>query len=294
MNNDSTNNNPIQIEIHHNNVNCSDIHHFTSLGGREDDDDGARGLSTCHISRKTGEIILYPEGSLIEVSKCRPKIKTGRVVHRGNITGFSNKSRMRLFKKLGKVDKSQLPIFITLTYPATFPTEKEIYKRHLDSFIKRLIYRFPKIAGVWRLEYQKRGAPHYHLMVWGLSEGKVLQRYISFIWYKVVGSGDEKHLKAGTQVKRVRSWRGVMSYAAKYMAKPDDISEFNCGRVWGMFNRSWLPMSTVIIFEVSAKTVIVAMRLMRRYAHLKSRDYGALSILISDTKQWARALDIPI
>jgi hypothetical protein len=106
-----------------------------------------------------------------------------------------------------------------------------------------------------------------------------------------VKSGDEKHLRAGTQVQKVRSWRGVMSYASKYMAKEMNFGQ-ECGRVWGYFNAGHIPWSKILEVEVSQEKIVKAMRLMRRYARIKARDFPSLTIFINDPDQWIRALDL--
>jgi hypothetical protein len=67
----------------------------------------------------------------------------------------------------------------------------------------------------------------------------IAKEWLAQAWYSVVNSGDPKHLAAGTQVQLVQSHRGVLSYAAKYTAKPqtlpDDWQE--PGRWWGVVNR---------------------------------------------------------
>jgi len=249
-----------------------------------------KGLSTVHNTRKNGQVELYMQGSLIKVTKKRTSLNNNSEVTRGKIRGFSRKSRSRLLNRLAMINKNEgMPLFITLTYPKEFPKENEVYKADLEKFIKRLVYRFPKVAGFWRLEFQKRGAPHYHLLIWGLPFSSAIKKYISWIWFKVVGSEDEKHLKAGTQVARVRSWRGVMFYAGKYMAKMDNI-EFETGRVWGYFNAGYIPWSSVEVLELTQEKVVKLMRLMRRYAHIKARDFPSLTIFINNPKRWQEVI----
>jgi len=257
----------------------------------------ALGLSTCHNTRKieknkekSGSITLYPDGSLVEVSKNRinPYAGKKRDWVRGKIKKFSKRSRSRLMRTLAKISKQVMPLFITLTYPAEYPENYEVYKADLDKFFKRLRYRFPEFACIWKLEFQQRGAPHYHLLVWGLSIH--CKQLISKLWYEVVGSGDEKHLKAGTQVQKIRSWRGVMSYASKYMGKLETGEQGLSGRFWGVSGRGAIPWSAIEKYEVFPAQVVQAMRLMRRYAGLKSRDYSSLGVYVNDVSQWKRAL----
>jgi hypothetical protein len=106
----------------------------------------------------------------------------------------------------------------------------------------------------------------------------------------VVNSGDPLHLKAGTQVARVRSWRGVMFYAGKYMAKMDNI-EFETGRVWGYFNAGYIPWSDCEVIELTQEKVVKLMRMLRRYAHIKARDFPSLTIFINNPERWKKAVE---
>lgn len=156
---------------------------------------------------------------------------------RQKVKGFSKASRRRLFKKLAALNQklAGVPIFVTLTYPNDFPVGFETYKCHLDTWAKRLARKYPDAFFLWRLEFQKRGAPHYHLLVWGVD--RIDKDWLSKSWYEVVGSGDEKHLRAGTKVESIRSWKGAWSYCGKYLGKVDAGHGEN-GRVWGVYNRA--------------------------------------------------------
>lgn len=61
----------------------------------------------------------------------------------------------------------------------------------------------------------------------------------------VVGSDDERHLRAGTQVQTVEPWRRVIGYAAKYLAKEtSDLPlawQAGVGRCWGVHQRQNAP-----------------------------------------------------
>ena len=193
-------------------------------------------------------------------------------------------------KSLGKLDKSILPVFITLTYPGQYPEEGKEWKRHLKNFIHRLVYKFPEACGVWKLEPQKRGAPHYHLLIWGV-EYYDLWKFTGKNWFEVVGSGDINHLKAGTQVKKIDSWRGVVSYTSKYIGKViNDVGWGEVGRYWGVFQRDKLSWSEVEIFEVTQRQAIEAIRYFKRYGGIKNRNYPSLDLFVRDISQWKKLL----
>jgi len=251
-----------------------------------------QGLSTAHICRKYGRLAVWEGGTSIKVSKPEIEGFNGGGGVRGRISGFSRQSRRRLQKTVSKTQKDNLPIFVTLTYPSEYPGDPKEWKKHLHNFLRRLAYAFEGVSGIWKLEPQKRGAPHYHLMVWGVGFVDLLM-FVPEKWYQVVGSGDERHLRAGTRVEKVRSWKGVVSYCSKYLGK-EVVSmpgwEF-VGRYWGVFQRDNVPWAALVTREVTYKQAVQIMRYFRRYAHLKSRSYRSLEIFVNDTSFWLDRLD---
>jgi len=91
--------------------------------------------------------------------------------------------------------------------------------------------------------------------------------WASLAWYHVVGSHNLDHLSAGLRVERVKSWGGVMSYCAKYMAKSDCgfLSEVQFGRSWGVFNRKHMPWAKIIELPLDEETGVRLRRVARRY-----------------------------
>lgn len=137
-------------------------------------------------------------------------------------------------------------LFITLTYPGEWSHDARVWKRDLDKFGKRFARKYPKAACVWKLEPQpKRKAPHYHGIVTGVRF--IDREWLSKAWYEVVGSRDNRHRRAGTQVQLVQSHRGVISYAAKYTAKPQALPADwqEPGRWWGVIGRDNLGIEWV-------------------------------------------------
>lgn len=138
---------------------------------------------------------------------------------------------------LGELPRDRLhdALFVTLTYPSEWSDAPAQWKRDLDTMCKRLERRWPRCSILWRLEFQRRGAPHFHLIVFGVRW--LPHELLASWWYQTVGSGDERHQKAGTSIERVRSWRHLVSYAAKYVAKVGDGSggaPSLVGRHWGV------------------------------------------------------------
>lgn len=124
---------------------------------------------------------------------------------RGEVSGsWSKESRNRMVKTAEAIDWASVGqcYFVTLTYPI-MPESGNESKKHFKRWQDRWRRKFGAPVGMWKLEFQIRGVPHYHLIL-KAPEGFTLrqvQLWVSKSWFEVVGSGDKKHLKAGTECK---------------------------------------------------------------------------------------------
>ena len=95
---------------------------------------------------------------------------------RGEVSEFSDSSRRRMLELLSKLLRDRLPLFVSLTYPDSFPSYRETFKRDLEVFCQRLLRKWPLASVLWKLEFKERlsgenkgkVAPHYHLFVYGV------------------------------------------------------------------------------------------------------------------------------
>lgn len=213
-------------------------------------------------------LVGHEDSDYVQVDICRDlhSVPTGGGGLRGEINKFSRASRKRMLDTLCKLRASAgLPQFATLTYPGEFPHDSQVWKLHLDLFGKRLVRAYPGASAVWKLEPQARSAPHYHLIIYGVPFSQSFRLWLSRTWYEVVGSGDERHLRAGTNVQPARSLQGVKAYASKrYMGKElseDDLKGHaekvsgwaSPGRFWGVLNRSALPVGKRFMVKIPLK-----------------------------------------
>lgn len=124
---------------------------------------------------------------------------------------------------------------ITLTYPKDYPSDGKAVKYHLKRFI-RWARQYGMNTYFWFMEFQRRGAPHFHIFTRGTKLHR-MKKEVSKKWFEIVGSGDVKHLRAGTRVERLRRPDAAGRYAAKYASKPyqKKIPDGyrNVGRWWG-------------------------------------------------------------
>ncbi|MBI5557674.1 MAG: hypothetical protein HY885_08550 [Deltaproteobacteria bacterium] len=189
---------------------------------------------------------------------------------RAAIVKFSSRSRKNLLKKLFSLPLYP-SLFLTLTYPKYFPAESHEWKRHLDNFRRVLLDKFPKAWFFWKLEPQKRGAPHYHL-IGDLGEEiniHLLRQYVSYLWFEVCGTGYPAHLAAGTNVEVIKdSERKMQAYVCKYIGKVDN-TEYAAwshpGRFWGIIGRKNLPEALSVAITMDAPEYYVVRRLIRRW-----------------------------
>jgi len=197
---------------------------------------------------------------------------------RDRVRGFSRTSRRNLLRRIASINRHAFKafkgriIFVTLAYPHEWPEEPELCKRHLKAFRKRLQREFGDFAGFWRLGIQRRGAWHFHLLLFvGPSFGTLgeLRRFISSSWYEVTGKVSEGHLRAGTSVEAVKKWKQATSYVERYMAKPEEFPEgLQTGRIWGIWNQNLLPVRWEKV-EVSLRDAYKIRRIYRKLARRK-------------------------
>lgn len=202
-----------------------------------------------------------------------PKLRSSlkRKNHRGNIESFSyrSKRRLRLFAR----NSSHLwKVFIHLTYPKYFPSDGKKVKKNLDNFFKRLRRHCLDIKYLWVIEFQQRGAPHFHVVV----DQEVNKNWLSQNWYEIVDSKDEKHLRAGTKVEAVRSKNHAVAYLMKYIGKLDQKivpKEYKkIGRFWS-HSAKILEVNEYIVSD-SLKNNQKNTREFRRWYKAKLRNWG--------------------
>lgn len=216
---------------------------------------------------------------------------------------FSRQSRRRMQINIAKRDHRNVhpagTAFVTLTYPGQWSNDFSRWKRDLDNLRREWDREFGKTEFVWKLEPQKRGAPHFHLMMYLPASitadmrkyknrrgyirwrGKALtdaRKWLSDTWYRLVGSGDDKHRKAGTQMQIAGS-AASSRYASKYIGKscqfvdPETGEIVSPGRFWGRRNSGLLPVderTTVTTWEGAMKIS----RQARRYIEHKQKEQG--------------------
>jgi len=168
---------------------------------------------------------------------------------RSEITELTKKSRKRLLEFLASISWHKLNPrsinVVTLTYHNDYPEDGQEVKRQFHNFRRDLTNEYPGVIIIWKLEFQEREAPHFHLIVITekpeelgnymilknnklqyfdrdkkevLKEGtKGLRYFIQKSWNKHTHESIE-HFNSGTEVEEVRSATGLPYYLTKYIA----------------------------------------------------------------------------
>lgn len=209
---------------------------------------------------------------------------------------WSRKSRANMVRTLGCIDftpmysdRTRMPAMVTLTYPADWltvaPTGRAV-KAHLKAFRKRYERAWGEtLMCVWKLEFQRRGAPHVHMLMvppHGKAGGLIFRQWLSSTWADVVAHPDPaeyiKHLAAGTGVDyteglKAQDPKRVAVYFTKHSTfvdkeyqhvVPEEWQQPGCtpGRFWGYWG---LERHTAVV-EVTPDTATLAGRTLRRWA----------------------------
>lgn len=191
------------------------------------------------------------QGQVLRVVNLTPDYtKTAARPKRGDVSEFSRKSRRRMIDLMNRLDLTgRRATFLTLTFHYTHSPEntKAAFKR----FLAYIDYHYPNTSGLWRLEFQKRGAPHYHLILIDLPYWQ--QQDIRRVWMRCT-----REDASGVRVNLLRGAKQAMYYVSKYVAKlPEGIGSTLFidapyqqkeeiawhGRFWGVINVDALPMA---------------------------------------------------
>lgn len=216
-----------------------------------------------------------------------------------SITEWSRKSRAAMCRTFAELDYTPLvesgrvPAMVTLTYPgdweAVAPDGVSV-KRHMVLWRKRFQREYGEPARyIWKLEFQRRGAPHVHLwMAPPISpgrSGRSFAGWLSDTWAQVVDHPDPvqkaRHRLAGTAIDvrnglRACDPKRLAIYFTKHSspnlhgdkeyqhAVPELWRQpgHGPGRFWGVYGLK----KAIAVVEVVQDAYLTARRIMRRWS----------------------------
>lgn len=115
------------------------------------------------------------------------------VALRGEVTSWSSRSRLNMVETMASLDWGPVlepgrpgwrPAMVTLTLPRDWlavAPDGPAFKRLLDRLRRRWDRRWGDVAWVWKLEFQRRGAPHVHLYL-AVGPGRDFAEWLSLAW----------------------------------------------------------------------------------------------------------------
>lgn len=165
--------------------------------------------------------------------------------------------------------ESDFASMITLTYPAQYPSDGRQVKQHLNKFLTYMRRKVGKFEYLWFLEFQARGAPHFHILT-TLKASNKDRETMAEIWADIVSETDIEWDKVKrvhnhkSSWERIRSKHGAQAYALKYALKtrqkivPEQYQ--NVGAFWRCSRGARpKPLETFKANEKSARIFLEAM-----------------------------------
>lgn len=238
----------------------------------------------------------------LDVAAEEDRIKTGRNVSNPPgraITEWSRKSRAAMCRTFAELDYTPLvecgrvPAMVTLTYPGEWQSvapDGASVKRHMALWRKRFQREWGEPARyIWKLEFQRRGAPHIHLWMTpppavGRS-GRTFRDWLSQEWANIVGHPDPeqraRHLLAGTGIDILNGLRAcdpkrLAIYFTKH-SSPNTLGDKEYqhvvpelwqqpgrgpGRFWGVYGLK----KAIAVVEIAQDAYLAARRIVRRWS----------------------------
>ncbi len=214
----------------------------------------------------------------------------GQVGTKKTLRDFSVKSRINLIRTVASIDLRNLPlpIMCSVTYAGDDWGDWHKWKEDQHRFLAAIHWRWPDCWGLWRLEFQLRGAPHFHFLLWCGPHLNVIEAWSDTehktVWVPYGGDAHnleiynwmEKTWGLGiTNTIQVGSINGVFAYASKYLAKLPDGNylpegQKGFGRFWGRFNHKKWPID-IVRSPVTDRTFFRIKRILRKVAQARIR-----------------------
>jgi len=207
-------------------------------GTRDPQDEALLGKS--YISPRRGEFAAYSRRLDIEPWPTEFRRFPPCWRKRGRVTTFSRKSRLSMFRAAASIRLEELSRgwWISLTYHHRCPAGKKQLIDDIEAWTQAVRRKFPRMVYVKRLEFQERGFPHWHLLVWTERGNMAFDtpragRWMHRLWHRIAEPTSKHHAEHGPNVQPLDTWRKTLAYISKYCAKEQDGEQDGyTGRRW--------------------------------------------------------------
>ena len=158
-----------------------------------------------------------------------------------DIKSFSQKSRMKLFTIFNQLNYSSygVPLFLSATWHYDSPDTMKSIKLFLKKFRQMLDRILPPFHYIWKLEYQDRGVPHFHILIFPLNKtqkfySKETEIMIKSKWIQLKQCKCKHCHSYSIKVIQCQTKLMSVAYISKEIAKVEDRYEtHDLGRIWG-------------------------------------------------------------
>lgn len=234
------------------------------------------------------QIIIY--NNIVEIKTARPNPSNPNNTTKKNrvIKKFSQNSRRRLSNNLGKIrfELYNLKILCTLTFHEKFPLEKSSLKKLVDNFNKSLKRFDEGLEYIWKLEFQKRGAPHFHYILlsknnYSLEKKKKLNQFLRETWIRLVADDSEDFKKHSLDFREIYNDAKTVNYLLKYVGKIDESTDnIELGRYWALSNKiDFSPLRVVNVDEDFYESLrIILLRYIKQKYKINENDFERIKI----------------
>jgi hypothetical protein len=192
---------------------------------------------------------------------------------------WSAASRRRLLRVSGAIDWEGLRdtwggdwLLATLTYRDDPGPSRA--KRDLDVLGRRWARRWGACRWVWKMEFQRRGVVHFHVLAWvpdtGTAPLTAYRHWLWRSWAEIAGAGQRLRVDAD-YIRAHDMVRYFVAYAVEarkaYQHVVPESWRSGCGRWWGVRGLPVLWRESVL----SGADYIRARRILMRYRRSRSR-----------------------
>lgn len=181
---------------------------------------------------------------------------------RGQIVRLSRRSLSKLAFMV-MCSPAKFYSIVTLTFGVNYPMNGQLVKSMINKLLIYMKRRFGAFEYYWFIEFQKRGAPHFHLVTSLIAPSQAGREDLAILWAQICEKynwwytsvkapyGAKNAVLEGftqdsviRQHRRKRTWESLKSesgaarYAIKYATKPSQKvvpkAYRNVGRFWGI------------------------------------------------------------
>lgn len=223
------------------------------------------------------QIKTFPIGFIIKRPRCRARVSLPVGGRRSSISCFSPSSRRRMREYLVSHEIPRyVRVGITLTLPWSVPDWSLVmddFRTVMHRFRTYWRRRFPDSSAVYRVELQKRGAPHVHLVSYHKPEDIPLfhDDYFS-LWFKSLGSlhdySYDDFALHGVLVEPVADVTAMFHYLSDHATKKKQAQLGYKGKQWGVLgkeNLSLVEHSIISVPDDVEYSIVRTLRKLNRY-----------------------------